>query len=155
MHQQGRWLPICGNLTSQFPKTQQLKTIQPILLPRIRSFISQNGFVFSLQTDSMVHNAVHRMLEETQLNLIAHVTDHDENTWDCHFVWRNRPNFEFTFRVEKDDDDDYDLWVLNSNHQNRFDYLHMIRALDYLEVLISSPPYPVRPFQEQQVLPRY
>lgn len=102
-----------------------------------------------------MHNIVHRLLEETQLNLIAHVHDHDENTWDCQFTWRNRPNFEFTIRVEKDDDDDYDLWVLNSNHQNRYDYLHMIRLLDYFEMLISSPPYPVRPFQEQQVLPRH
>lgn len=102
-----------------------------------------------------VHNAVWRMLDETQLNLNVQIEDHDENTWDCRFIWRNRPNFEFTIRVEKDDDDDYDLWIINSNHQNRYDYLHMIRVLDYLELLISSPPYPVRPFQEQQVLPRY
>lgn len=102
-----------------------------------------------------MHNIVHRLLEQTQLNLTADVRNHDENTWDCRFIWRNRPNFEFTIRVEKDDDDDYDLWVLHSNHQNRYDYLHMIRVLDYLEVLISSPPSRIPPFREEQVLPQY
>ena len=100
-------------------------------------------------------NIVHRLLEETNLNLDAYVFDRDENTWDCRFVWKGRPNFEFTIRVEKDEDDEYDLWPINTNHQTRYDYIHMIQLIDYFEILITSPPSRLRPFREQQVLPRY
>ena len=92
-----------------------------------------------------IHNVISSVLERSRYALNFRIHDVDNEIWDCHFTWIGRPNYDFTLRIEKDSEDEYTIWVKNSNQQTWQDYLHLLRFVNILDANLNGQPWDEQP----------